>query len=59
LAEEGIEVVKVAADPLDTLSERLADQVDDRTSCVLVSSVLFGTGLIVPELQQIAAACTT
>ncbi|MGY8799950.1 MAG: aminotransferase class V-fold PLP-dependent enzyme [Longimicrobiales bacterium] len=58
LAEEGIEVVKVAADPLDTLSERLADQVDDRTSCVLVSSVLFGTGLIVPELQQIAAACT-
>ena len=58
LAEEGIEVVKVAADPLDTLSERLADQVDDRTSCVLVSSVLFGTGLILPELQHIAAACT-
>jgi kynureninase len=57
LAEEGIEVVKVAAEPLETLSERLASQVDDRTSCVLVSSVLFGTGLIVPGLAQVAAAC--
>src|SRR5947208_859186 len=38
LAEEGLAVVKVAARPADTLTDRLADVVDDRTACVLVSS---------------------
>lgn len=57
LAEEGVEVVKVHASPLDTLSERLAAEVDDSTACAMVSSVLFGTGLIVPGLQLVAQAC--
>lgn len=57
LAEEGLEVVKVAASPVDSLAERLADAVDDRTSCVMVSSVLFATGLIVPNLSAVADAC--
>lgn len=57
LSEEGLEVVKVPAGPVDTLSERLAAAVDDRTSCVMVSSVLFGTGLIVPGLPLVADAC--
>ena len=51
------EVVKIAADPADTLAERLAAQVNDRTAAVLVSSVLFGNGRIVPGLQQVARAC--
>jgi len=57
LAEEGIEVVRVPCDPVGTLAERMAGVVDDRTACAMVSSVLFGTGLIVPDLELVAEAC--
>jgi kynureninase len=57
LAEEDIEVVKLAARPVDTLAERLAASVDDTTACVMVSSVLFDTAEIVPDLQAAADAC--
>lgn len=57
LAEAGVDVVKVAARPVDTLAERLAAIVDDRAACVMVSSVLFETGEIVPELARVAVAC--
>jgi kynureninase len=59
LSEESIEVVKVAARPPDTLVERLAQALDDRTACVLVSSVLFETAEIVPGLDRLAAECDT
>jgi kynureninase len=58
-AEAGIEVVKVAAHPADTLAERLAREVTDRTLAVLVSSVLFETAAIVPGLDRVAAVCAT
>jgi len=58
LAEAGIEVVKVPARPADTLAERLAARIDDRVACVLVSSVLYETAEIVPNLSPIAEACT-
>jgi kynureninase len=57
LAEEGVEVVKVAATPVDTLAERVAAEVDDRTAAVLVSYVLFETARIVPGLSTVAEAC--
>jgi kynureninase len=57
LAEEGVEVVRVPAAPVDTLAERLAAAVDDRTAAVLVSAVLFETARIVPGLGSLAAAC--
>ena len=57
LAEAGLEVVKVGARPSDRLTERLARVVDDRTACVLVSSVLYETAEIVPALDVIARAC--
>lgn len=57
LAEAGIELVKIAARPADTLAERMAAAVDDRTACALVSSVLFETAEIVPHLDAVAAAC--
>ena len=57
LAEEGIEVVKLPASPIDSLAERLAAQVDDRTACVMMSSVMFASGLIVPDLPVVAEAC--
>lgn len=57
LAEEGVEVVVVPSAPADTLAERLADALDDRTAAVLVSAVLFETARIVPGLGGLAAAC--
>jgi kynureninase len=57
LGEAGIEVEWVEAKPADTLVERVADAVDDRTAAVLVSAVLFETARIVPHLDALAAAC--
>jgi kynureninase len=57
LGEEGIEVVKVPVGPLETLTERVAAEIDDRTSCAMVSSVLYESGLVVPELGVVAEAC--
>ncbi|MBC6451380.1 kynureninase [Actinokineospora xionganensis] len=57
LAEERIEVVHVPALPADTLSERLAAEVNSSTAAVLVSSVLFETSRIVPDLGGLAFTC--
>jgi kynureninase len=57
LAEAGIEVVRVPAAPADTLADRLAAELDDRTAAVLVSAVLFETSRIVPGLGELAASC--
>jgi kynureninase len=57
LAEEGIEIVRVPARPVEELAARVADTVDDRTLAVMVSSVLFETAEIVPGLNRIADAC--
>ncbi|MFC5381165.1 aminotransferase [Aquipuribacter nitratireducens] len=55
--EEGfIDVVRVPAEPVETLAERLAAEVDDDTGLVLVSKVLFGTAHVVPHLAALAAA---
>jgi kynureninase len=59
LSEEGVEVTKIAAHPADTLADRVASAVDDRTLAVLMSSVLFETAAIVPGLDRVAAACST
>jgi kynureninase len=56
LDEEDLEVVRLAAEPADTLAERLADAIDRRTSAVLVSAVLFETARIVPGLDGLARA---
>ena len=59
LAEEGLDLVKVPAQPAFDLAERIARAVDDRTACALVSSVLYETAEIVPGLDRVAAACNT
>lgn len=56
-AEEGIDVVRVPASPVETLAERLAEAVDEHTAAVLVSSVLYETSRIVPGLAGLAVAC--
>lgn len=56
LSEEGIELVKVPADPAAAAGE-LARQVDDRTAAVFVSSVFFGSGAIAEGLGDLLRAC--
>ena len=57
LAEEGVEVAKVAALPASTLAERLISEADDRTAAVLVSCILFQNAHIVPGLGDGLEAC--
>jgi kynureninase len=57
LGEAGLDVVRVGSADADTLAERLAAEVDDRTAAVLVSAVLFETARIVPGLGALAQAC--
>lgn len=59
LAEAGLDVVRVTARPVDTLAERLAAAVGDRTSAVLVSAVLFEDARIVPALDTLAQMCAS
>ena len=57
LGERYVELVTVPSQPVATLSERLAAEVDDATATVVVSSVLFETAQIVPGLSVVADAC--
>ena len=57
LSEEGIEVVRVPARPVNLLAERLARMVTDRTAAVLVSAVLYENAHIVPHLEVALQAC--
>ncbi len=57
LEEEGsIEVVRLSAADPETLAERLAGAVDERTAAVLVSAVLFRNARLVPGLAQVLEA---
>jgi kynureninase len=56
LGEEGIEVVRVPARPVEDLAARLAAAIDERTAAVLVSAVLFEDARIVPGLSELAGA---
>lgn len=57
LAEEGVEIVRVAETPLESVSERIAQAVTSRTALVIVSAVFFDSGRIARGLTQVAAAC--
>ncbi|MEV4149835.1 kynureninase [Amycolatopsis sp. NPDC049691] len=57
LEEEGVEVVRVPLDPVPTLAERVAAEVNDDTAAVLVSAVLFETSRLVPGLAHLADSC--
>ena len=57
LAEEGIEVARVAHKPVEDVADRLVRSIDDRTAGVLVSAVFFTNAHIVPALNRVADAC--
>ncbi|MPZ18713.1 MAG: kynureninase [Luteitalea sp.] len=58
LEEAGLEILRIPARPAETVAERMAAAVDDRTACALVSSVFYETAEIVPHLDAVATACT-
>lgn len=55
--EPPLAIVRVPAHPADTVAERLGAALDDRTACVIASSVLYETAETVPHLDAVAAAC--
>jgi kynureninase len=57
LAEESWPIVAIPARPVDTLAERVAREIDDHTACAMLSSVLFDTAEIVPNLPLVAQTC--
>ncbi len=57
LAEAGLELVRVAEAPVESVADRLAHEVDERTAGVMVSAVFFDTGRIARGLGEVAAAC--
>lgn len=56
LAEAGVEVTLVPVEPVSELAGRLARAVRDDTAALLVSSVLFETSSIVPDLAHAVEA---
>ncbi len=57
LEEEGIEVVRVAAEPAESVGERLAAAVTDRTAVACLSTVFFSSARIAGDLTPLAEAC--
>lgn len=57
LADEGIEVTRIAESPVETVTARLAKAVESRPALVLVSAVFFDSGRIARGLPELAAAC--
>ncbi|MFN1835940.1 aminotransferase class V-fold PLP-dependent enzyme [Balneola sp. MJW-20] len=56
LEEEGLEVSYVPVNPDPTFADRIIDEMDDRTSAIMLSRVYFETCLINTHLTEIAAA---
>ncbi len=56
LEEEGIEIVRVSAFPLDGFSERIEKVMSDKTAAIMLSHIYFGWSLVNSELKETAAA---
>lgn len=57
IEEEGIRVTRVDADPAESVGERLANAVTDRTAVVCTSTVFFSNAHIAGDLTPAAEAC--
>ena len=53
-----LEIVKVPRNPVETLSERIIQEIDDKVSAVLVSKVMFQDSAIVNGLSDVETACS-
>ncbi|MCU0372703.1 MAG: kynureninase [Ignavibacteria bacterium] len=54
---EWLNVVKVSKNPADTLSERIAGLIDDKTAAVIVSKVMYQDSAIIENLGITEDAC--
>ncbi len=57
LSEAGVEIVRVATDPVETVAERVAAAVDNKTAAAAVSCVFFESARIVRGLASVQRAC--
>ncbi len=57
LSEAGIEIVRVAAEPVESVAERVAAAVDHKTAAAAVSCVFFESARIVRGLAAVQCAC--
>ena len=57
LDEVGIEIERVSSQPAESVGERLAAAVDDRTAAVMVSTVFYRDAHIAGDLTALAQAC--
>lgn len=53
LREEGIKIVEVEAESED-IAEQISDKADNRTAAIMLSRVYFESGLVNPDLKEIA-----
>lgn len=56
LEEEGLEFIQVPVQPDSSFAERIIEEMDERTSAVMLSRIYFETCLINTHLTEIAAA---
>lgn len=57
LNEEGINVVKISSSPVTDVVDNLKKVSDDKTAAILVSSVFFNSGIILPGLSELSRFC--
>jgi kynureninase len=57
LAEAGIEIERIPSHPAESVGERLAAAVDDRTAAVMVSTVFYRDARIAGDLSAATEAC--
>lgn len=58
LSESGlIDLIKIPAEPIENLSERIAKEIDNKTSIVIVSKVFFNSAKILNDISIISEKC--
>lgn len=57
LGENWFEIVKVPAEPINNLSERIINEIDDNTLAVIASKVFFNNSLIFKDIGLIEPTC--
>lgn len=57
LGEENIEIVRISSSPIEDIADRIIKEIDDKTSCVILSKCFYKNGRIVKNLGTIEKEC--
>lgn len=57
LSQGWLDIVKISKEPLDTLSERIAENIDKYTAAVMISKVMYQDAAIVEKTEILEEAC--